>query len=195
MRNYNVDYSRYTFKAEDDWGDYDYGKPRNGYKDKHGYAVHSYLCDDGSFHTILEHIVKWEYFNGDIPEGMEIDHIIPVKDGGTNHLGNLRVVTHKENMNNETTLVKMRIKFRDEERNDKISNKLKGKKKTERHRQNSAMGHWKKVYQYTKEKELVKIWDSAKQADENGYYYKNVLRCCRGERKTHKGYIWSFVPL
>ena len=28
-----------------------------------------------------------------------------------------------------------------------------------------------------------------------GYCKKNIQRCCRGERKTHKGYIWSYEPL
>lgn len=195
MRNYSVDYDRYTFEAEDDWGDYDYGKPRTGYINKNGYVVHRYLCDDGKWHTVFEHIAKWEYFNGKIPEGMEIDHIQPVKDGGTNYFGNLRLVTHKENMRNPTTLAKMKASSKDEDRNRKISNKLKGKKKTEEHRRNAAKGHWKKVYQYTKELELVKIWDSPKQADEEGYFYKSIMRCCRGERKTHKGYRWSYKPL
>lgn len=166
MRNYYADYSRYSFNPEDDWGDYDNGKYREPYFNKLGYSSHSYLCDDGKFHNMSEHTVKWEYFNGKIPEGYEIDHIIPVRNGGTNKLSNLRLVTHEENMNNEITT-----------------------------NENCAKGHWKVVYQYDLDNNLIKIWDSALDAAENGFYYQNIARCCRGERKTHKGYKWSYEPL
>ena len=43
-------------------------------------------------------LVQNEYF-----EGAEIDHITPLRDGGTNYPSNLRWVTHKENMNNNLT--------------------------------------------------------------------------------------------
>lgn len=46
------------------------------------------------------HRIIWKAFNGEIPEGMEIDHIIPLKNGGTNALSNLRLATHKDNCNN-----------------------------------------------------------------------------------------------
>lgn len=195
MRNYKIDYSRYTFNEEDEWGDYDNEKYRNGYFDKNGYCLHSYLCDDGRFHTVFEHIAKWEYFMGNIPEGLEIDHIIPVKNGGTNRLSNLRCVTHGENMNNYTTKSLMHLLCKDQNRNKKISDKLKGKKKSEEHRVNSAKGHWKKVYQYTKDNILIRIWDTALQAKDEGYCLRNIYRCCTGERKSHKGYKWSYIPL
>lgn len=195
MRNYLVDYSRYSFIAEEDWGDYDNGEYRNGYFDKNGYCLHSYLCNDGKFHTILEHIAKWEYFNGEIPEDLQIDHIIPIKNGGTNKLSNLRCVTHKENMNNEITLTKTKENAQDINRNKKISSALKGKNKTKEHAENIAKGHWLKVYQYTLDGVLVKIWDSALDAAKNGFHYPSIIRCCTGKRKTHKGYRWSHEPL
>lgn len=46
----------------------------------------------------LVHRLVWEAFNGEIPEGMEIDHINTIRDD--NRLENLRLVTHKENCNN-----------------------------------------------------------------------------------------------
>lgn len=103
MRNYSVDYTFYTFNREDDRGDYFKGKHRFGTIDHDGYVVNSYKCDDGKFHTFREHIAKWEYFYGRIPEGMQIDHIIPVSMGGTNKMSNLRMVTRKENHNNPLT--------------------------------------------------------------------------------------------
>ena len=50
----------------------------------------------------------------------------------------------------------------------------------------------KQVYQYTKEGELVKIWESTMECGRNGYSHQHISACCRGERKTHKGYIWSY---
>lgn len=46
----------------------------------------------------LLHRVIWEVFKGEIPQGMEIDHINTIRDD--NRLENLRLVTHKENCNN-----------------------------------------------------------------------------------------------
>lgn len=195
MRNYYADYSRYSFNAEEDWGDYDKGKYRKPYFNKMGYSSHSYLCDDGKFHTMFEHTVKWEYFNGRIPEGMQIDHIIPIKNGGTNKLSNLRCVTHKENMNNEFTISQTTKNAQNEARRMRISSALKGKNKTKEHAENAAKGHWKTVYQYDLDNNLIKVWNSVLEVSENGFSYKNVARCCRGERKTHKGYKWSYEPL
>lgn len=46
----------------------------------------------------LVHRLVWEVWNGEIPKGMEIDHINCVRDD--NRLENLRICTHKENCNN-----------------------------------------------------------------------------------------------
>lgn len=95
----------YSFKEEDDWGDYYNGNYRKGTKHNKGYLLHWYNCSDGKRHKFYEHVIKWEYFNGKIPEDMEIDHIIPIANGGTNKLSNLRLVTRKENANNELSLI------------------------------------------------------------------------------------------
>ena len=95
----------YTFIAEDDWGCYnEKGRYLKGTFDKDGYCAHNrVLCDDGKHHNLREHNMKWEYFNGEIPEDKVIDHIIPISNGGTNKLSNLRLVTPKENSNNQMT--------------------------------------------------------------------------------------------
>lgn len=53
---------------------------------------------DGKQKTYKVHRLVWEAFNGEIPEGVEIDHINTVRTD--NRLENLRIVTHKENLNN-----------------------------------------------------------------------------------------------
>jgi len=51
----------------------------------------------------------------------------------------------------------------------------------------------KKVYQYTLDGKLVKVWDSTCECGRNGFSQGHIGACCRGERKTHKGYIWSYT--
>ena len=53
----------------------------------------------------------------------------------------------------------------------------------------------KKVYQYTKDNVLVKVWDGVNLTREYGFDTSSVSCCCNGTRKTHKGYKWSFEPL
>lgn len=63
-----------------------------------------------------------------------------------------------------------------------------GKKSKNRSRCNLK---YKKIYQYTKEKILTRIWDLEIEKIDNKYNINNIYRCIKGERKTHKGYIWS----
>lgn len=46
------------------------------------------------------HRIVWEMFNGDIPEGMQIDHINHIRTD--NRIENLRLVTCKENSKNKS---------------------------------------------------------------------------------------------
>ena len=51
----------------------------------------------------------------------------------------------------------------------------------------------KKVYQYTKDNKLIKIWKNAYEAErEEGFRRANICACCRGIVKTHKGFKWSY---
>ena len=59
------------------------------------------LCKDGGFDSQRIHRLVYCAFIGDIPINMELDHINTIK--VDNSLSNLRLVTHKENMNNPLT--------------------------------------------------------------------------------------------
>lgn len=50
----------------------------------------------------------------------------------------------------------------------------------------------KKVAQFTLDGELVNLWDSTNECGRNGFNQAHVADCCRGERKTHKGFIWRY---
>lgn len=41
--------------------------------------------------------------------------------------------------------------------------------------------------------ELVMSFKNIMDADKNGYSFGCVARCCRGERKTHRGFEWRYI--
>jgi len=97
-----------------------------------------------------------------------IDHIIPISNGGTNDVSNLRWVTTTENNHNPLSEINRSSGLR----NNCSSNK---------------------VCQYSKEGCLIKVWLSVGECARNGFNKGHVAACCRGEEKTHKGYIWKYL--
>lgn len=199
MRNYQVDYKFYDFVAEDERGDYFKGNHRLGNINCDGYVINNYMCDDGNWHSMGEHIAKWEYFNGKIPEGMQIDHIIPVSMGGTNKMSNLRLLTRKENHNNTLTRKNMSEARKgntfalgnvmSEESKCKISKSMKGKFI-------NRPDQSKQVYQYNSSNELIAVYFSRNEAArQTGFDKRNIGAACNGRLKTYKGYKWSYEPL
>ena len=53
----------------------------------------------------------------------------------------------------------------------------------------------KQVYQYDKNHNLIKIWQSVMECGRQGFDQGNISKCCLGKRKSHRGYIWSYTPL
>ena len=53
----------------------------------------------------------------------------------------------------------------------------------------------KKVYQYSLDGELIKIWSSTADCGRNGYNQGNVSSCCLGDIKQYKGFIWTYTPI
>lgn len=105
----------------------------------YGYVINTFRKTDGKQETFARHRVIWFYFNGEIPKGMQIDHING--DKTDNRLENLRLVTPKENNNNPVTRQKMIETWSSVERNRKISEGNKGRKATQeqKDRQSKAM--------------------------------------------------------
>ena len=51
-----------------------------------------------------------------------------------------------------------------------------------------------KIHQYTKQGELVKTWNSIKEAStELRISAGGICSCCKGKLKTHKGFIWKYA--
>lgn len=53
----------------------------------------------------------------------------------------------------------------------------------------------KAVYQYDKNLNLIKRWNSTKECGRNGFNQASVWQCCHRNHKQHKGYIWSYTKL
>ena len=189
--------SRYSFNPEDERGDYDNGKPRNGCLNSKGYVCHSYLCEDGKFHTITEHIAKYEKLVGDVPDGYELDHI----DGNcvNNKLSNLRCVTHKDNMLNPHTFDKRKGMFKGE-RNPNYGKKHSESTKNKislRNKGNSSASKPLDVVD-CETGEVIYSFTSAKSASETLGFCKSAIEAAsrgkynRDGNNFYRNYLWYY---
>lgn len=127
------------------------------------------LCKNGvrKFHRVNRLVAKAFIPNPDnLPEVNHKD-----EDKTNNNVDNLEWCDRKYNMNYGTAIERGSEKLRN---NHKLS---------------------KKVYQYTLDNQLVKVWDSTMECQRNGYHSGHISNCCRGILKQHKGYKWSYFPL
>ena len=51
----------------------------------------------------------------------------------------------------------------------------------------------KKVGQFDKEGNLIKIYGSCREAGRAGYKHSAISAVCRGEKHTHKGFVWKYM--
>lgn len=172
------------------------------------------LCKDGVYTYHYAHQLVWETFVGEIPEGLEIDHIIPVSDGGGDELTNLRLVTRKGNMHNESTYKKYFVPCSEskkesirktskgkhyspstEFKNGEIS-RFKNKHHTEEAKKKISKKHNKEVHQYTLEGILVNTYRSCKEAAEkNGFSLCGISSCATNRIPHYKKFIWRYTRL
>ena len=138
--------------------------------EKNGYQRVMLYDNEGNRKSYLLHRVIYESVTGNpIPKGMQINH--RSEDKTSNFFENLELVTPKENVNYGT-------------RNARISKAKKGIiPKANPPKQVGAF----------KNGELIFTFPSAAECGRQGYNQGSVASCCRGERKTHKGYTWKYL--
>lgn len=134
------------------------------------------------------HQYIWICVNGDIPKGYDIHHIDGNKQN--NSIYNLELVEHKKHLSEHKKGNKnWQGKHHSNETKNKISKINKGRIVSEETKRKIS----KQVVQYTLDGELVKIWDSIMQVEiELKFFNSNIVKCCRGERKTAYGYKWKY---
>lgn len=89
------------------------------------YMVNLKKCGENKFSTIHRLVANAFVPNPD--NKPEVDHIIPISEGGTNNASNLRWCTHKENMNNPLAIKKFTERTYSDETLKKMSDAKKGK--------------------------------------------------------------------
>lgn len=108
------------------------------------------------------------------PDGKtEVNHI----DGNrqNNTVGNLEWATRSENMQHSYSTL----------------NRINPKPMKGRFGNDNPLS--KRISQKTLNGNTVKIWDSMHDAFRAGYNLGNILSCCKGRRKSHKGFIWDYL--
>lgn len=167
-----------------------YHKRYVGSADKLGYIrvkkQKNYKCN-------FLHQYIWMVANGsDIPEGYEIHHID--RNPSNNSIYNLELVEKTEHRKEHHKGKKLSDKHRkiiSENNKTRIIRDDTRKLISEIQLNNPSKS--KKVAQYTLDGELVKVWESTNECGRNGFNQGNVSACCRGERNTHKGFIWKYL--
>lgn len=125
-----------------------------------------------------------------------VDHIIPISNGGTNIVSNLRWCTPKENNNNPYTLKNM-----SDASKGRVSS-FKGKHHSNEAKKKMSEAHIGKISSKRKivqcfdlDGNLIKEYESASSVIMDGFNQSHVSACARGEEKTYKGYKWYYKPL
>ncbi|MBQ4122873.1 GIY-YIG nuclease family protein [bacterium] len=72
--------------------------------------------------------------------------------------------------------------------------KCKQSKKVKKYHEKYGHPSIKRVIQYDKNNNLIKVWNSIKQVeDELKIHHSAISMCCQGKRKTAGGYIWKYA--
>lgn len=142
---------------------------------KNGY-MRVILSDNGKNKTYFVHRLVAAAFIPNPDNKPCIDHIDG--DKSNNRADNLRWVTTKENCNNPIT--KSRL-------NKKIGEYMVG-------RLGGLHQRAKQIAMYSICGDLIKTFLSVKDAQrETGLNDSNIVKCCKGIKKTCGGYIWAYV--
>ena len=51
----------------------------------------------------------------------------------------------------------------------------------------------KKVLQLSLTGELIREWESTMECERNGFNQGNIVNCCNGKQKSHKGFRWEYA--
>ena len=153
-------------------------KPR---KNRGGYYQLELSDNNGYIKSYRVHRVVYEAIKGEIPEGMQVNHIDECKTN--NHISNLNLMTPKENCNWGS-------------RNARAAEKQRGVPKPTVAEKLTNGKRSKKVAAY-KDGVLVMTFPSLNEVRRQGFSQGNVCACCRNCYKRegnniYKGFVWQY---
>lgn len=136
-----------------------------GSPNKRGYITCCIVGDNGEKIDGMMHRLIWFAVNGEIPEGMQVNHINEIKND--NRISNLNLMTNEENRYWGTGL--------------------------ERH--HSQMVNNKKLSKpilALKNGKVILYFPSTQEATRKGFNNGSISKCLNYVRKQHKGYEWQY---
>lgn len=136
-----------------------------GNKDSKGYIRANLQKDSGGQQHWRLHRLIWTAVNGEIPKGMQVNHIDENK--GNNCISNLNLMTNYENSHWGT--------------------------RTERIKLANTNGKCSKPVLALKDNKINYFLPSASEGNRIGFNQSHISSCARGERPHHKGYKWQYV--
>jgi hypothetical protein len=165
-------------KHSKEWNQKKKGKIIKLAKRPNGYIAVG-LSKNGKVSQMYVHRLVAEAFLPNSENKEHVDHINTIRDD--NRADNLRWTTRKENANNPMTIEKYK-ECNKGERNPWYGRNARDMKTT------------RPVVQLTLDGKLVKVWDSTRQTEKEGFRHSEVSAVCRGYRgaKTHKGFLWMY---
>lgn len=106
---------------------------------------------------------------------------------------NLPIINHKDENPSNNNVENLEYCTQKYNINYGTRTKRSAKAISEKNKNNPKLS--KEVYQYTLDNQLIKVWKSTNECGRNGFNQRHVASCCRGERRKHKGFIWSYTPI
>lgn len=144
---------------------------------RRGYNRIEIVDDNNNPHCWAVHRLIWTVVNGDIPTGMQVNHIDENKENNSIH--NLSLMTAKENTNWGT---------RNERAGKNISKTLKGKYRYDKHPRSKI------IVQLTENNTIIHFWKCIKYASETyNIPQSNISQCLTGKYKQAGGYKWMYL--
>ena len=153
-------------------------------KTKTGY-LQVKLSKNGKKDTFYVHRLVAETFLPNPENKPEVNHKIEGKKGKTL---NMVIFNEDGTINKERTTIEWVTR---KENNNYATRNERAGKAISKANTNGKLS--KKVLQFTLDGEFVREYPSMAECARNGFCQGHVSRCCRGERKSHKGFIFKYA--
>lgn len=123
-----------------------------------------------------------------------VDHITPIRNGGTDSFENLHLIPKPDNNRNQIS--RKNYSKAQRKRFNNVRPIMFGKHHSEEAKKKISEAKKKPVIQYTLNNAFVREWPSAKEAGEELKICKTCISyCCNGKLKTSGGYKWKYADV